>query len=59
MGWQDFPMITCPHCGQEFQVEDYYDFSSGDSFDCGKCEKEIYIWSVDMTLSGDIQTEPE
>ena len=59
MSWQDFPMITCPHCGKEFQVDDYYNFSTGDSFDCGKCEKEIFIWATDTTLSGDIQAKPE
>ena len=59
MSWQDFPMITCPHCGQEFQVDDYYDLSRGDSFGCGKCEKEIFIWATDTTLSGDIRTTAE
>ena len=59
MTWQDFPMITCPHCNEEFQVEDYYDFSTGDSFYCPKCEKDIYIWATDTTLSGDIQAKPE
>jgi len=59
MSWQDFPMIECPHCKQEFQVDDYYNLEAGDSFDCGKCEKEIHIWATDITLSGDIQSEPE
>ena len=59
MGWQDFPMITCPHCGEEFQVDDYYGLRSGDSFDCPNCEKEIHIWATDTTLSGDIQSQRE
>ena len=57
--WQDFPMITCPHCDKEFQVDDYYNFSSGDSFDCSRCEKEIFIWATDIVLSGDIHVRPE
>ena len=59
MAWQDFPMITCPHCDKEFQVDDYYDFSSGDSFYCNHCEKEIFIWETDTTLSGDIRAAQE
>lgn len=59
MAWQNFPMIICPHCDQEFQVDDYYDLNSGDFFYCGKCRKEIHIWAVDTTLSGDIQAHEE
>ena len=57
--WQILPMITCPHCGKEFQVDDYYDLSAGDSITCGKCEKNIYIHATDTTLSIDIHTKPE
>jgi len=59
MAWQDFPMITCPHCEEEFQVDDYYDLSSGDTFDCGRCDREIHIWATDTVLSGDIKAEAE
>lgn len=59
MAWQDFPMITCPHCNKEFQVDDYYGIKSGDSFYCHYCEKEIYVWQTDLTLSGDIHSFPE
>jgi len=59
MTWQDFPMITCPHCNKEFKVDDYYDFSSFDSFSCHECEKEIYIWATDTTLSADLHTIPD
>ena len=58
MAWQDFPMITCPHCDEEFQVDDYYDLKTGDTFTCAKCEKEIYIWQTETILSGDIQAKP-
>ena len=59
MGWQDFPMIICPHCNKEFQVDDYYDFRSGSCFYCHRCEKEIHVWATDTVLSGDIQRAPE
>lgn len=59
MTWNDFPMITCPHCGEEFQADDYYDLSAGDSIDCDKCEKEIFIWAADTTISADLHTHPE
>lgn len=59
MAWQNFPMVTCPHCGEEFQMDDYYDLSSGDSFYCGRCEEEIFIWATDTTLSGDLHAKPE
>ena len=59
MAWQDFPMITCPHCGKEFQVDDYWDVCAGSTLDCPKCEKEIYVWAVDTILSGDIQAKPD
>ena len=59
MSWQNFPMVVCPHCKKVFQLDDYYDFHAGDSFDCGACEREIFIWAVDTTLSGDLHKEPE
>ena len=57
--WQDFPMIKCPHCFKEFQVDDYYGIKAGDSFTCQHCEKDIYVLAIDTTLSGDISAKPE
>ena len=59
MGWQDFPMITCPHCSKEFQVDDYYNIEDGDDFGCPHCGKTIYVWAVDHILCGDIQAKEE
>ena len=61
MAWQEFPMITYPHCKKRLQVESdhYYDFKAGDTFECPKCEKTIHIWQTDWTLSADIQVSPE
>ena len=59
MSWEDFPMIMCPHCGEEVQIDDYYEFSAGDTFDCPDCEETVYIWATDTTLSADVQVIPE
>ena len=59
MGWQTFPMITCPHCNKESQIDDYYDVQRGDEFECCKCNKIIYIRSIDQELIADIQALKE
>ncbi len=55
MGWQEFPMITCPYCNKETQVDDYYDFEAGDTFECAECEKTIFIHYTEWILNADIQ----
>lgn len=57
--WSDAPMVTCPHCRKEFQLDDYYNLQTGDSFDCDKCEKEIFILERDTTISFKLGTEKE
>ena len=57
--WCDMPMITCPHCEKEFQLDDYYDYSIGDTFDCYKCEKEIHIQQIEMIMSVRIGTSKD
>ena len=57
MSWQNFPMIICPHCNKTVQIDDYYEIEAGDCFDCPNCEKIIYVWAIDTTLSGDIYKE--
>ena len=59
MTWQEFPMIICPHCDETFQMDDYYNLKSGDSFYCQGCNKEIYVWATDVTISGDLHEKPE
>jgi hypothetical protein len=58
MAWQDFPMITCPHCQKESQIDDYYDLRMDDKIRCPNCEKTMYVWATDITLSGDIHSKP-
>ena len=59
MSWCDMPMVTCPHCGEEFQADDYYDLRAGDSMTCAKCEKEIHILQRDTTISFCLSTKSE
>ena len=55
MGWQDFPMITCPCCNKESQIDDYYNFESGDEFECPECDKRLFIKYMDWVLTADIR----
>jgi len=55
--WSDLPLVRCPHCGKEFQRDDYYDIKVGDSFDCCFCEKEIYVIQKDTVISVNLSTE--
>jgi len=56
--WTQFPMVTCPHCEKEFQVDDYYDFEVDDSFYCNICEKEIFIHFLDTIIECELGTKP-
>ena len=49
--WNDLPMGECPHCGHEWQIDDYYDLDNGDTLECPKCEKEIHLDAKDTTVS--------
>lgn len=55
--YNDMPMATCPHCGKEQQLDDYYDLDVGDSRDCQHCEKEMHIVFQDTTISLELSTE--
>ena len=57
--WSDLPTVTCPYCGEEFQLDDYYNFSVGDTFDCNKCEKEIHILQMDIIVTCCLGTKKE
>lgn len=56
--YSSFPIVTCPHCQKEFQVDDYYDLGVGDSFHCVHCEEEIHIHFVDTIIECQLGTEP-
>jgi len=55
--WQSLPMITCLHCGHEQQIDDYYDLGVGDTINCSKCERDMYIQGIDTIIEIDLQTE--
>ena len=55
--WSSFPVVQCPHCEHNFQVDDYYDLSVDDSFYCDKCEGEIFIHSLDVIMECELGTE--
>jgi uncharacterized protein (UPF0212 family) len=55
----DLPMATCPHCGEEFQWDDYYDVRAGSERECPRCERTIHVLSVDTTITARLGTEPE
>ena len=57
--WTEMPMVTCPHCGEEFQLDDYYDYSRGDSFWCERCEQEIHILLMEPIITVKLGTERE
>ena len=39
----EMPFGECPHCGHQWQMDDWYELGGGDSIDCPKCEQEIHI----------------
>ena len=55
--YSSFPMVRCPHCEKEFQVDDYYNFKIDDSFDCAHCEKEIFIHFLDTVIECQLGTK--
>ena len=54
--WCDMPMITCPYCDQEFQLDGYYGYKVDDTFDCYKCEKPILISAGKLIFSVRVET---
>ena len=53
----DVHMLTCPFCGHEFQWGDYYDVQEGSEIDCPKCERVIYVDTVDHRIYVTLTTE--
>ena len=53
------PMVECPHCEKEFQLDDYYDYETGQSFECNKCEMEIHVVGKDIIIELCLSTETD
>ena len=56
--WSTMPMVTCPHCGKEFQLHDYWDYEVDDTFDCYMCEREIHIISKNVAIEVELSIAP-
>jgi len=54
--WITLPMVLCPNCNKEYQMDDYYDVSRGDEYDCPNCEKTIYFNCVDHIIEACVST---
>lgn len=54
MAWQSAPMIVCMHCEKEFQLEEYYEYRSGDTIECPNCEGKMLIEAFDTTIEFDL-----
>jgi len=57
--WGSFPVVECPHCGKQFQVDDYYNLKAEDTFDCHECEKEIHVLMTETVIECELGTKPE
>ena len=57
--WCSMPMVECPHCEEEFQLDDYYDYETGQSFKCNKCEMEIHVVGKDTITELCLSTETD
>lgn len=53
--WTTLPMMTCPHCEQESQIDDYYELDAGDEITCPKCEKDIKIITRDISVQIEVR----
>lgn len=57
--WHELPMVECPHCGKEFQWDDYYDVKTGSETECSKCEKTIYVAESYVSMNVRLSRENE
>ena len=48
--WTELPMMLCPHCKEESQIDDYYDIKVGSTINCPKCEAEVEVLDTDTVL---------
>lgn len=55
----NMPMCECPHCGHEFQWEDYYEVEHGSSRECPRCEETIHVRCVDSVMMVELATEAD
>jgi uncharacterized protein YbaR (Trm112 family) len=44
------PIVPCPACKQEFQMDDYYDVRVGSTRVCPHCEETIEVLRADTMV---------
>lgn len=57
--WCDLPMCTCPHCGKEWQEDEYWRIEIGDTIECPHCEETMYVVGLDTTVTVTLSTEED
>lgn len=57
--WVRFPMVECPACEKEFQVDEAYDLLPGSIIECSHCKAEIHIWELDTVTEARISLVKE
>ena len=65
----DAPWITCPGCGNEFCIEDAFEFDEGSEHDCPECNAHLvcnavetirrWTWGVEVAESSTEAQKPE
>jgi endogenous inhibitor of DNA gyrase (YacG/DUF329 family) len=54
----NMPMAECPHCGKEWQWDDYYNLIPyHSSRECPGCKKEIYVLDIETVMWVRLSTE--
>lgn len=53
----NLPMAECPHCGNKWQIDDYYRLDVGDDIECPACEKTIYVMEIYSEIFARLSTK--
>jgi hypothetical protein len=54
------PMVECPSCHRDFQIDDYYDFhGDNEERECPNCNTVLYCTYVETVMYATFQTKPE
>ena len=52
----DMPIAECPHCGKQWQWDDYYDVSETSERDCPNCGKTCFVETVEHRIEVTLTT---
>lgn len=56
--YNDLPIVECPHCARQIQIDDYYDLGAGDEVECPNCNKTIYVIDIETRMFARMGSEP-